>query len=677
MRKLKTYESFLGKRYKFEANIIDPILLLIRNNQEYLTQPANLPQLAKLGYMYNTLWYAGGVCWGSSGLLIDPSLRKELKEYEGDGDEEDSPYQWISCEDNPKYKIEMCNPMNDEIENLIYDAWGMHVSDLKELLSFEKFCDIIRNGVPLTELERKMLKINKTFEEWVEILTDKGYKYRYLNKKGVADHLLCTIGTGYGLNSEGFVYNEASGADQDEASYGDWRNAKFRADINMEVEKLLAIPELKETMETYNNYKVETLNKKKLKEKRDNEVLLNLLKKNNLLANGEDLSLSEILDRLDTIDMGPSSLKKNPVKSEKYHQYYPISSSSKIYIIGNKESQLREGIKKIDTSYLNASIEICKDILEHESEERKENVKFAKEFLAEQGIEGYTQYKVEKIDKYEILDQLKDYFSDFTDNFGTEIEPNQISNSRGDSWTIYLNDTRTNSYADNNYYITIIFSKRPSLPETLSPSIDVLKDQPFYNDLNNSIDRIKHIKEIKCYTIYYNNLGSFSNVPTINIELKVNNSSYTKNVIESDQDFLDKGFKVGSYYISLGLEKMKLQMLCAKPKTLGSKHPNNKPGNNYHATSKQFTICDDSFNKLLIFNIDERGFNLLSSNDRNIEDPKKIELSEWILSEFAKMKSSNPNYGTYEHVSNVRVGKEGKEYLYAQDFMIWLKNNQI
>lgn len=40
--------------FKFEKLVIDPILLAIKNNVEYLLKPENYPQLAKLGYM---------VCW--------------------------------------------------------------------------------------------------------------------------------------------------------------------------------------------------------------------------------------------------------------------------------------------------------------------------------------------------------------------------------------------------------------------------------------------------------------------------------------------------------------------------------------------------------------------------------------------------------------------------------------
>ena len=48
----------MAKR-KFETRVINPILNTIAKNLDYLTQPENLGQLAKLGYMYDTLWYTG------------------------------------------------------------------------------------------------------------------------------------------------------------------------------------------------------------------------------------------------------------------------------------------------------------------------------------------------------------------------------------------------------------------------------------------------------------------------------------------------------------------------------------------------------------------------------------------------------------------------------------------
>jgi hypothetical protein len=53
---------------QYEERIIDTILNVIKDNQTYLTQKKNLPQLAKLGYMYNTLWY-GGRCASYDGVI--------------------------------------------------------------------------------------------------------------------------------------------------------------------------------------------------------------------------------------------------------------------------------------------------------------------------------------------------------------------------------------------------------------------------------------------------------------------------------------------------------------------------------------------------------------------------------------------------------------------------------
>jgi len=88
--------------YKFEKNIIDVLLNTIKEYQVYLTQPENLPQLAKLGYIYNVLWYGGRICYGYKGILH--------KSENGE------------CEDNAKYKIEMCNPQTLKIQSLIYGA---------------------------------------------------------------------------------------------------------------------------------------------------------------------------------------------------------------------------------------------------------------------------------------------------------------------------------------------------------------------------------------------------------------------------------------------------------------------------------------------------------------------------------------------------------------------------
>ena len=50
--------SYLKESFLFEEKVIDPILNLIKDNQKYLTKKENLPQLSKLGFIYNHFWWS-------------------------------------------------------------------------------------------------------------------------------------------------------------------------------------------------------------------------------------------------------------------------------------------------------------------------------------------------------------------------------------------------------------------------------------------------------------------------------------------------------------------------------------------------------------------------------------------------------------------------------------------
>jgi hypothetical protein len=657
---LKTYEAFmLNRKFKFEEEVIDPILELIRDNQEFLTQPENLPQLAKLGYMYNSLWYSGRVCWGGDGLLLDPDVKKAIEEYDYE-DEENSPYQFVSCDDNPKYKIEMCNPQNDEIENLIYDAWGMHVSDEMNP-PFEEFYKIVKEGVPLTELEKKELKINKTFEDWVEIKLDPTYKYKslYPDRRSVASHLLCTIGNGYGWNKEGYIIEEASGADQDKSLYGDWRNAKFSPEIEPVVEKILSMPEVKETLDTA----YEHINgaKRKRKEEENNrwkDIFKTIAKEGGKESPAEftDEELDKLIKDLYTKRTGKSLEPSKP----KYNQYYPISSSSDIYAILDKETRDRQGIKEIHKSYVDAAVEICKDILEHESEERKENVKFAKKLLTKLNLADYAKEFPKEADKYELEQELKDILLNLTDNFN-QSSPNQLK--KGD-YSFYLNDTKTNQYANNNYYLAINIDGL-GVPKGLYNNIECFKSTSIYQDLKDAIDTISNLDDIHQINVGVDNVNPNGR---LYVEFVANKDYVNKSQPKFDEYLISKGFQVGQTLIALGLNNIILA--CRKPTPLGDSHPSNKTGLDIFSNAHDVSICDKSWNKIGSFNIDERGFNTININ--KIRDKK---LSTWIEEEFNKMKLSDPEYGLYRIKGDDRK-YEGKKNLYAHDFFLWLKDNQ-
>src|ERR1035437_8055575 len=188
---------------KYERYVIRPILSVIEKHQDFLCKPENLPQLAKLGFMFDKLWYAGRVCYGHNGRIKKGGY---------------------TCENNPKYELgDTITYNSEENENLIYDAWGMHVSNDGNTMNYDEFRNLILNGKQLSEFELRYRKPNKTFDQWVEVLCDNEFQYNilYPDRKSVANHLLCVIGNGYGYNkTTGLVIREASGADQDEDQYG-------------------------------------------------------------------------------------------------------------------------------------------------------------------------------------------------------------------------------------------------------------------------------------------------------------------------------------------------------------------------------------------------------------------------------------------------------------------------
>lgn len=322
------------RNLKFESRIINPILRIIKNNQEYLTQPENLPQLAKLGYMYNTLWYGGR----------HASYKNIIESNQND--------------DNPKYKIEMCNPINDEIENYIYDAWGMHVSN-EFGDNWETFKTIVNDGIPLTDIEKKQLKPNKTFDEWEEIFTDPTYRYYHMFKtrRKTADYLLCTIGTGYGYRN-GCIILEASGADQDSTDYGDWKNCTFRKDIQLKVDKIMNDSGVEKVMKFLTIEKAESDAKKLAEEIKSFGMSY---------ADWQNSKQAQEMDSMLTAEIP---------------EYYPISNYSIITMLDENShpSYIKAGLE-ISNDIIKYPPKIGKDWNKYQTDGRNDMIKFAKNFV--------------------------------------------------------------------------------------------------------------------------------------------------------------------------------------------------------------------------------------------------------------------------------------------------------
>lgn len=651
MKLHKTYESFVDvKNFKFEEEIIDPILKCIKDNLEFLIQPENLPQLAKLGYMYNQLWYAGRICWGYDGILR-PKVKKK--------DKNDEYYQNSSCENNPKYKLEETSE-NGEINDLVYDAWGMHVSD--ETINFDKFYKIIIDGVELTPLEKKELKLNKTFDDWVEIKTDRKYKYKslYPDRKSVANHLLCTIGNGYGWNKDGFVIEEASGADQDKALYGDWKNAKFEGDIKSVVDKIMSNKFVKETLDAAYE-EINSRRKKRGEEDRNihKSLFKDILKNINGKEDDDDNDGDDDLEKLKKLLKKLKGSKYDD--EEEYRPYYPISGYSLIYAIGNKETQNRLGISSFDKSYIDASIEICKEIVDHEDKEEEDNVLFAKNLLYKYGFKEYEKFIPKEVDKYAILKELEDCLLYVTDEMERSDSTN-VNSLKRNEYILHLNDSKNSEYADNNYTLYLSL-KGMKLANNVSNNIDFLKSSRIYDSLLQSINRSRKITDIKEIITYFNNCkadqSSYAEIKFI-VNDKKDHLSFIKKV---ESDFVEKGFSVGSNIVVFELKDYFVSM--KKPDPLGLSHPNNKEmtsdvfGVGFFSTSKQVVFYSKSWSTVATFNIDERNINKIEcSGSSGIKGEVKLAFKEF--------KESNPKYGTDI--------KEGKVPLYAHDFLIYLKN---
>jgi hypothetical protein len=353
---------------KYEKNIINPILKVIEEKQDYLCQPENLPQLAKLGFMFNNLWYAGRVCYGYSGIVKKGS----------------------SCENNPKYEIgDHIQYNSEENENLVYDAWGMHVSNEGEDNTYDVFKKIVLEGRELSEFEKELRKPNKTFDDWVKVLTDKQYQYHsiYPDRRSVANHLLCVIGNGYGYSPKtGMVIREAGGADQDEDLYGEWENAKFEPSILAVVNKILDVPECKLALDAYSALVIKHRKERKDKERKDRaqwfDHLLPKINEKRAEEGKEPVSLDDD-DFYDFVsDYLDNALAKRIAKVEKTYEYYPICDYSILWKLDENSHP----------SYIQAGLEICehivanppeirKDFNEYQTNQRNEGIEFCKNFI--------------------------------------------------------------------------------------------------------------------------------------------------------------------------------------------------------------------------------------------------------------------------------------------------------
>jgi hypothetical protein len=149
----------------------DDILSIVNGNLEYLTKKNNLPQLGFLMWTWENVYHLGRIASEEKSLNM-PDLK----------------YQ---CGNNPKYEIEdgyKLDYKNEEQEDIVYSAWSNAVDEIyghrdeNRYHSTEMILNMVEPTLTKEEQEFQILsnKVNKTMDEWIQLLTDKRYEYSSL-----------------------------------------------------------------------------------------------------------------------------------------------------------------------------------------------------------------------------------------------------------------------------------------------------------------------------------------------------------------------------------------------------------------------------------------------------------------------------------------------------------------
>ena len=275
----------------------------------------------------------------------------------------------------------------------------------------------INEGRKLTYFDIKMFKVNKTFDEWVEVLTDENYIYCYDDRKKVASKLLCYYNSEYKLNEDGFIVQTS--VETDKALYGDWENAFFTEDIQKIIDNILLLPEVEITLNESGKYNQVRYDEKIAYEERCDYAKYKYLEKQGLYKKEEGkLTSASLRKRLNiawnNCDEIVSKLKFGEIQPEEplmiVDQLYHIScKNKKIYIPYyniDKHSifdQILNGATA-HQSYIDEGINICYEILDN-AENEIENVDFANKFLSTFVHQCYickktAEYTCERCDEY-------------------------------------------------------------------------------------------------------------------------------------------------------------------------------------------------------------------------------------------------------------------------------------
>ncbi len=329
------------------------------------------------------------------------------------------------------------------------------------------------------------------------------------------------------------------------------------------------------------------------------------------------------------------------------HRYYPISKGCPIAKIPANAHE----------SYVDAAIELCKDIIESgrdsTDEQVMDNVEFAMRFLISKGFKEYEGLVAPAVDKIAKLAEVEDLMSGIRTLYPKSEDLN-IYNMQVDTSCLWLNNSDTNDYADDNIQGIIKFNP-DAMPKGISNDMKFLKGTPVYEHIKLFVESVKGSADVYGMTCEYENFDKVG--ASIKFKVYINGKQYFfLDNQRSDAEFVEQGFLVGDTNMALVLDDVIL--VTPKSKTLGSRHPNNTDGRQYFSNAQYFNLYDLNWNKVLGYTIDERGFNTLTGG---IE----CELNDWVKSQYAAMQASDPSYS-----------KNNGRHLYSHDFMLWLRSHQ-
>lgn len=259
------------------------VLKLIERNLTFLTQQENLPALAYMLWKWDRLQHSGRYYEWESERQYHPdeetATEKEWNEYED----------WCkrgsdSSENNPKYEIgDHIEYPNEEIENLVYDAWGISVAN--EDYGSDRYADFYKDELPRVDGYQNP---HMTVEDWMKDRDDTdGFSTR--------GWLLFAFGTGLKLDADGYV-TDAGPSDIPSWYYNGWAHMKDKLPVEVADEfwEIMNRPEcvecIKHAIEKMIGYEAEDAKRKRIS---DGRYHLTFLKAN--VANNPDYMVMDVL----------------------------------------------------------------------------------------------------------------------------------------------------------------------------------------------------------------------------------------------------------------------------------------------------------------------------------------------------------------------------------------------